>query len=81
MGAERPARVVLVHDWLTGTRGGEKCLEPLCRLWPGAKLFTLFHKKGSVSPEIEATRIHPSVLNKLPKVDRYYRYLLPLMPF
>jgi hypothetical protein len=22
-------RVTLVHDWLTGMRGGEKCLEPL----------------------------------------------------
>src|SRR4051794_1632000 len=23
--------VALVHDWLTGLRGGEKCLEVLCR--------------------------------------------------
>ncbi|MBA4187993.1 MAG: glycosyltransferase family 4 protein [Planctomycetaceae bacterium] len=74
-------RVVLVHDWLTGMRGGEKCLEPLCREWPASRLLTLLHKPGSVSPVIEQTRILPSVLNKLPKVDRYYRYLLPLMPF
>ena len=31
-------RVVLVHDWLTGMRGGEKCLEPLFRRWPDARL-------------------------------------------
>jgi glycosyltransferase involved in cell wall biosynthesis len=74
-------RVVLVHDWLTGMRGGEKCLEPLCRRWPGAQLLTLFHKRGSVSPTIERTHVRPSFLNRLPKVDRYYRYLLPLMPF
>jgi hypothetical protein len=29
-------RVVLVHDWLTGMRGGEKVLESLCRLLPDA---------------------------------------------
>ena len=74
-------RVVLIHDWLTGMRGGEKCLEPLCRRWPDARLYTLLHKRGSVSPTIEGVRVHPSALNLLPKVDRYYRYLLPLMPF
>lgn len=74
-------RVVLVHDWLTGMRGGEKCLEPLCRRWPEARLLTLLHKPGSVSPVVEATRIQPSFLNRFPRVDRYYRYLLPLMPF
>lgn len=75
------ARVVLVHDWLTGTRGGEKCLEPLCRRWPNARLYTLFHKKGTVPAAVEALDVRPSVLNRLPKVERYYRFLLPLMPF
>jgi len=74
-------RVVLVHDWLTGMRGGEKCLEPLCRRWPASRLLTLLHKPGSVSPLIEQTRLQPSVLNRLPKVEKYYRYLLPVMPF
>jgi glycosyltransferase involved in cell wall biosynthesis len=74
-------RVVLVHDWLTGMRGGEKCLEPLARRWPAARLLTLFHTPGSVSPAIEGLAIRPSPLNRLPRVDRYYRYLLPVMPF
>lgn len=73
-------RVVLVHDWLTGMRGGEKCLEPLCRLWPEAKLVTLLHRRGSVSKTIENRPIITSALQRLPGVDRYYRYLLPLMP-
>ncbi|HEY3789105.1 MAG TPA: glycosyltransferase, partial [Urbifossiella sp.] len=74
-------RVVLVHDWLTGMRGGEKCLEPLARRWPKARLLTLLHKRGSVSPAIERLTIKSSFLNRLPRVERYYRYLLPLMPF
>src|SRR5262245_17590517 len=79
MDASRP-RVVLVHDWLTGMRGGEKCLEALCRRWPGATLFTLLHRPGSVSPAIERLPRKTSLLNALPGVARYYRYLLPLMP-
>ena len=81
MDAGRPDRVVLVHDWLTGMRGGEKCLEPLARRYPAARLLTLLHRRGSVSVDIEAVAVRPSLLNRLPRVDRYYRYLLPAMPF
>jgi len=45
-------RVALVHDWLTGMRGGEKALERLCEVFPDAELFTLVHIPGSVSPLI-----------------------------
>jgi glycosyltransferase involved in cell wall biosynthesis len=73
-------RVALVHDWLTGMRGGEKCLEMLCQRWPDAPIYTLLHKRGSVTPTIENRPIHGSYFRFLPKVERYYRYLLPLMP-
>jgi len=74
-------RVALVHDWLTGMRGGEKVLRALCELLPGADIFTLFHAPGSCDPQIECRRIVTSWLNRLPGVGRYYRYLLPLMPY
>jgi glycosyltransferase involved in cell wall biosynthesis len=73
-------RVALVHDWLTGMRGGEKVLEVFCRRWPQARLYTLLHKRGSVSAAIEALGPHTSFFRFLPAVHRYYRYLLPLMP-
>ncbi|MDB5349436.1 MAG: glycosyltransferase [Planctomycetota bacterium] len=73
-------RVALVHDWLTGLRGGEKCLEVLCRAFPGATLHTLIHKKGSVGPTIGAMMIRTSPLQRLPGVERHYRKLLPIMP-
>src|SRR5262249_52612079 len=80
MDARSGPRVVLAHDWLTGMRGGEKCLEVLCRRWPTASLYTLLHRPGSVAPAIEALPRRTSLLNLLPGVHRYYRYLLPLMP-
>ncbi len=73
-------RVALVHDWLTGMRGGEKCLEVLCRAFPEATLYTLIHRKGALSPAIEAMDIRTSPLQKIPGVLRHYRHLLPLMP-
>ncbi len=73
-------RVALVHDWLTGMRGGEKCLEVFCELYPEADLYTLLHRKGSVSPRIEGMRIHTSLIQRLPLAARSYRSYLPLMP-
>lgn len=73
-------RIALVHDWLTGMRGGEKCLEVLCRRFPDARLFTLLHAPGSTSPVIERMQITTSFLQRIPTVQRHYRYLLPLMP-
>jgi glycosyltransferase involved in cell wall biosynthesis len=80
MDAARDPRVVLVHDWLTGMRGGEKCLEAACRRWPRARLYTLLHRRGAVSEAIERLRPRTSFLQLLPGVHRWYRYLLPLMP-
>ncbi|MCS7231966.1 MAG: glycosyltransferase family 4 protein, partial [Elusimicrobiota bacterium] len=73
-------KVALVHDWLTGMRGGEKVLEALCELFPNADLYTLVHIKGSVSEIIENRKIYTSFIQKLPDVEKNYRYYLPLMP-
>lgn len=73
-------KIALVHDWLTGMRGGEKCLDVLCRRFPDARLFTLLRGSARLSPAIERMRITTSFLQKLPGIARHYRYCLPLMP-
>jgi hypothetical protein len=40
-------KLALVHDWLTGMRGGEKALEVICERFPDAELFTLVHVRRS----------------------------------
>jgi glycosyltransferase involved in cell wall biosynthesis len=73
-------KIALVHDWLTGMRGGEKALEVICERYPDAELFTLLHQRGSVSAVIERRPIHTSFVQHLPGVRRYYRHYLPLFP-
>ncbi|HUY34602.1 MAG TPA: glycosyltransferase [Pirellulales bacterium] len=73
-------KLALVHDWLTGMRGGEKCLEVLCRRFPDAELFTLLHQPGRTSPAIDRMRITTSFLQRVPAIARHYRYWLPVMP-
>jgi len=73
-------RIALVHDWLTGMRGGERVLEALCERFPHADLFTMVHVRGSVTPTIERHRPRQSLVGRLPLVRRYYRHCLPLFP-
>jgi glycosyltransferase involved in cell wall biosynthesis len=73
-------KVALVHDWLTGMRGGERCLEVFCELFPQADVYTLLHIPGTVSPIIERHSIHTSFLQRLPAIQTAYRYYLPLFP-
>ena len=71
-------KVALVHDWLTGNRGGEKVLLELVRLFPAAPIFTLFHFPGALPEEIERRDIRTSPLQRLVSKGRDYRKLLPL---
>jgi len=73
-------RVALVHDWLTGTRGGERVLEAIASLYPGAPIHTLFHFPGTVSPALEAHPVVTSFLQGWPGARRHYRRYLPLFP-
>lgn len=73
-------RIALVHDWLTGMRGGERCLEVFCELFPDADIYTLLHVKGTVSPIIEKHLIRTSFIQHLPLSSHCYRYYLPLFP-
>jgi glycosyltransferase involved in cell wall biosynthesis len=72
--------VALVHDWLTGMRGGEKVLDALCERYPSAPLWTLLHCPGEVSDAIEARTIHTSWLQHMPLARSRYRNYLPLFP-
>jgi glycosyltransferase involved in cell wall biosynthesis len=73
-------KVALVHDWLTGRRGGEKVLEVFAEIYPNAPIYTLFHFHGSQVPNIEQKRIVSSFVQKLPSLKKRYRFYLPLFP-
>jgi glycosyltransferase involved in cell wall biosynthesis len=73
-------KVALVHDWLTGMRGGEKVLLEIAAIFPEAEIFTLLHNKGSCSREIESRIIHQSFISRLPFARKRYRNYLPFYP-
>ncbi|WP_417493218.1 glycosyltransferase [Maricaulis sp.] len=78
--ATRPPRVLLVHYWLVGMRGGEKVLEALCRMFPDADILTHVVDRNSLSPLLNQHRILTTSINRLPWSKRLYQSYLPLMP-
>lgn len=74
-------RIALVHDWLTGIRGGERVLDTIAAALPDAEIHTLFHVPGSTTPLLEQRTIHQSPLGRIPGIGRHYRALLPLYPW
>jgi len=74
-------RVALIHHWLVGMRGGEKVLEALCRIFPGADVYTLVSEPAAISETIKRHRITTSWIQKLPRASQYYSHYLPLFPF
>jgi glycosyltransferase involved in cell wall biosynthesis len=51
-----------------------------CELYPQADLFTLVYCPDKVSAIIRSMNVKSSWLNRLPGIERAYRYFLPLFP-
>lgn len=74
-------KVAIIHDWLPMIAGAERVLEQIVKLYPDADIYTLFDFLSSDDRNIFGNaKITTSPLNKLPKVQKYYRKLLPLCP-
>jgi len=73
-------RVAIIHDWLIHMRGGEKCLDGMVEIFPDSEIFTLFYKNNGLSERLKKSKVNVSILNGLPLVLSYYRYLLPILP-
>jgi glycosyltransferase involved in cell wall biosynthesis len=72
--------VAIVHDWLTGMRGGEKVLDAICELYPDATLYTLVRVPGRTCSRIEHRRIRTSIVQRFPAAGRLYRNYLFTFP-
>ncbi len=73
-------RVALIHYWLVSMRGGERVLEKLLDMHPGADIFTHVHNPDKMSDTIKAARVHESFIARMPGAKKHYQKYLPLMP-
>jgi glycosyltransferase involved in cell wall biosynthesis len=76
----RNLRVAIVHHWFISLAGGERVVDTIATMFPGADVFTLFRDDRKLPPAIQKHKITTSVLDKIPAARRVHRYLLPFYP-
>lgn len=75
-------RVAVIHDWLPLVGGAERVLEQILELYPNADIYTLFDSVSrDDAPFLKNRNIITSGLQKIPRIEKYYRNLLPLLPY
>ena len=72
--------VAIVHDWLTGMRGGEKVLEAHLRAVPGRDALHAGARPRVGLAAHRAARDPDVAVQWLPQAGRLYRHYLPLFP-
>lgn len=73
-------KVALVHEWLEEPGGAEEVLSHFLTFFPNALVYVLFYHPWRWERLLEGHRVHPSFLQNIPGIHRYYRNLLPLFP-
>lgn len=71
-------KIALVCDWLTGMRGGERCLEAVCRIYPNADIYTLVYYPENFSGEFDGHTVQRSFIQRLPGARTGFRMYMPL---
>jgi glycosyltransferase involved in cell wall biosynthesis len=71
-------RVAIVHEWLTGIAGSEKCVLEMCRAFPASTVYTSVHSVQAV-PEL-AGAVRTSLVQRWPGATRSHVRALPVMP-
>lgn len=78
-------KVAVVHYWWFRTRGGEKVLIEILKLYPNADLFLHCGDKELIYKELEKIKfkgnLYFSFVNKVPFISKIYQFLFFLMPF
>lgn len=73
-------KIALVCDWLTGMRGGEKCLHAMCEIIPHVDIFSLVYYPNNFNAEFVNHHTVTSFIQILPGNDKTFRRYLPLFP-
>ena len=73
-------RVAIIHYWLVRRRGGERVLEEIAQLHPGADIYTHVVDPSSLGPTLANRRIRETGIARLPFARRLYKAYLGQMP-
>ena len=73
-------RIAIVHYWFVSRRGGERVVETMAKMFPGADLFFVVADPDKLPLFLRERSIKTSFLQNFPGSKRWHRHFLPLYP-
>ncbi len=73
-------KIALAHDHLFQIGGAEKVLASLASIYPESPVYTLISIPEISQSLLSPTRVYTSRLQKLPGINKFFKYFLLLMP-
>lgn len=73
-------KVAIVHEVLIGFGGGERVLEDILKVFPGACVYTLIYTPKNMPERFKNYDIRTTYFQKIPFAGKIYQKLVPLMP-
>jgi glycosyltransferase involved in cell wall biosynthesis len=74
-------KIAVVHDYFTQLGGAEKVAEELYNMLPGADLFATVALPHTMPDSLKGVKVKTSWMQRLPMMDKYYRFYFLLYPF
>jgi glycosyltransferase involved in cell wall biosynthesis len=72
-------KVAIIHYWFISRRGGEKVVESILKLYPGADIYTLFYDEEKYGNHLKKHNVYTSKYNTS-FYRKYYQKIFPLYP-
>jgi glycosyltransferase involved in cell wall biosynthesis len=74
-------KTAVVHDYFTQMGGAEKVAEELFCMLPGSSLYATVAIANCIPPRLENVTVNTSWMQRLPDIERLYRFYFLLYPF
>ncbi|HET6145515.1 MAG TPA: glycosyltransferase [Candidatus Acidoferrales bacterium] len=74
-------RTAVVHDYFTQVGGAEKVAEELFCMLPDSSLYATVMLSNCMPPQLEKVVVNTSWMQRLPNIDKFYRFYFLLYPF
>lgn len=75
------SQIALMHDNFAQMGGAEKVAEALHRMLPEAHLYSTLAVRERLTPDLRRAQIRTTWMQRLPRLQRYYRHYFLLYPF
>ena len=74
-------KIAILTPWFLSNGGGTRVVSFMAKMYPDADIFGLFARPQGIPDDLKDRQIKVSFMDRIPRIDRIYRQMLPLYPY